>query len=361
MTRHRALFLLPALLLGSCGDFESSITPPTYPALNSSGAFSSGSIVDHGPMEAIGCTPLGDSMMVGAVGIPLSVSEVVRYDCIGISNDSIVGAVGAVLSATADRPGVATATVYGYWKLVYILWDCDSPPGGGGGYYAENGAWVLEEIVAECRRRQIFEWEAEPGYNGPPDSPPGFDGADGPGHGGGHEPPSGPPNEDVLDFVEWPSLVPAADTINCTLYQVNEGARHYCEESTPITQLDPSYMQKLTAANERMRSLGGLCATKASIVDSIIARTAIRSSVNGEDTGWAPLGFRGMGVIYLHDWLFTRYHSKARVGYLGSQPITLQFILSHEVDHLMGIAGHVDGANGAVTEHSLECSDLIPD
>lgn len=40
--------------------------------------------------------------------------------------------------------------------------------------------------------------------------------------------------------------------------------------------------------------------------------------------------------------------------------MTLQFVLSHEVDHLMGHKAHTDD-DELPTANTLECSDLVPD
>lgn len=78
-------------------------------------------------------------------------------------------------------------------------------------------------------------------------------------------------------------------------------------------------------------------------------------------SGWAPKGgLRGLGGIYIHDVYFSRYYDRAHYGLIGSQRVTLQLLLSHEVDHLMGVDGHI-GPDSALTTHALECSDLGPD
>lgn len=121
-------------------------------------------------------------------------------------------------------------------------------------------------------------------------------------------------------------------------------------------------MNRLLAANNRMRSKGGICQTLAGIVDSVVSRDAIRTSnPNPGRSGWAgPIGLRGMGGIYVHDRLFELFHDKQRPGYVGDQPITLQLILAHEADHLMGTVGHID-QDEMLTTHTIQCSEYGPD
>lgn len=159
--------------------------------------------------------------------------------------------------------------------------------------------------------------------------------------------------------MEWEDLIIVGDTINCGMSQTNDGAVAYCQ-ANKLSDMFSSYLDRLILANNRMRAKGGICADKAAIVDALIARDAIRTSTTFTKSAWAPYGLGGMGGILIHGSYFTKWYEASRAGRFGTQLMTLQLILSHEVDHLMGHIDHID-SDRLLTVNALECSDLVPD
>jgi hypothetical protein len=159
--------------------------------------------------------------------------------------------------------------------------------------------------------------------------------------------------------MEPAQLVVPGDTINCTNPSV-PGAVAYCN-GTRLGHMPAEFVTRLMSANERMRQKGGICEAKAAIVDSLIARGAISTSATASFSGWAPLNGRGEGGIFIHSVWFEHYYDLANKVQFKGRWVTLQYILSYEVDHLMGENGHTDGAVGIHTTNSEACSEFGPD
>ena len=112
-----------------------------------------------------------------------------------------------------------------------------------------------------------------------------------------------------------------------------------------------------------MRTLGDVCDTLANAVAELLRRGQVHVFDPGQFSGGgaAPLGTAGGSYILLSRELITTFsdadHRSANVDSHGTpRPETLQLILAHEADHLLG-RDHID-SDGYLTANSLGCSDL---
>ena len=120
----------------------------------------------------------------------------------------------------------------------------------------------------------------------------------------------------------------------------------------------------IRAALFRMRSIGGVCALLAQTVGAMLGKDRVRLFDAGERPGvggLSPVGVGEQGYLALSRDLITTYSDAAhRSGNTDSRgvarPETLQLVLAHEADHLLG-AGHVD-PDGYLTPNTLVCSDI---
>lgn len=316
-------------------------------------------------LTSIGCTALGDSAIVGAIGVPVSPNRLERFDCRGVPRDSVARTVVSLLSNAASANGHATMMEFGTWELINFWQDCTTEGGTGEGSY-EDGVWVLPDIGVSCTTWYVYQWVPDPGGNGtPPDSPP--DEPPGGGGGGdGHHGEDDPPNVDSLPLVEQHSFEPddllqPTDTINCSLLQENQTVTLYCN-APQLREGPSSYGSRLQSAISRMRSLGGICGDFADALDSVNVRNAIRYSPTFPHSAWSTKGLGGMGGVLVRELYFSNYFDSDHQGMIASGPdsqqVTLQLILAHEAEHLIdGSASHIDPLATLMT-HTLECSDL---
>lgn len=159
--------------------------------------------------------------------------------------------------------------------------------------------------------------------------------------------------------LDFEPLVVANDTINCQNPPGSAGSLAWCL-AKPVQKLAPEYLTRLNQANERMRAKGEVCETKAALVDALINNLAIRSSSAAGFTGWAPEDDGAAGGIYLHETMLRDFYDESHKVWHGGRYITLQFVLSHEVDHLLGEGKHTVTTTED-TANALLCSEFGPD
>jgi hypothetical protein len=317
-------------------------------------------------LTAIGCIPLGDSAVVGAIGVPISPSRLARYDCHGVARDSVARTVAEMLSTAAAADGRVTMMEFGTWELINYWQECSGESDDAAATY-ENGIWVLPDIGVSCTTWYEYQWVPEEGGGGeppdaPPDEPPGGGGGSGD---GGHQGDDPPPVVDSagVDFFEPEYVTLPGDSLDCHLNYNNAAVTDYCAARGLIGR-PASYRSRIEAANERMRAIGGICATFAATVDSLLARDAIHLSNHFVYSGWSTGGWGGTGgmsilesyVTSFYDWDHHTYFQNT----VPRQNVTLQLVLAHEAEHLTDYLhqlNHID-ADGNLMPHSVQCSDL---
>lgn len=336
---------------------------------------------------AVGCVRQ-EKADTGFVVLGVPGGSTLMLDCSGVERTKWRRAYRLEVQDRAERLAVEglTAAMTGYWQyqVVEITSTCTSwlgaveyllPSDANVAVYTPDGQYVGHyDFVGGVPLRFDFyssfpctelvlsqgEWvEFQDPTNG--EGSGGGSGGDGGGDGDDGPPPPPPSPPYAVDYLQMdPSeLVVPGDTINCRNPSV-PGAIAYCS-GIRLSSMPSRWVNRLLEANERMRQKGGLCATKSAIVDSLIARDAISTSWDAGFSGWAPLGGRGQGGIYIHSAWFEYFYDLDNQVQFKGRPVTLQYVLSHEVDHLLGENGHTDGAVGIYTTASVQCSEFGPD
>lgn len=134
----------------------------------------------------------------------------------------------------------------------------------------------------------------------------------------------------------------------------------WCRATVP----DPAAeLPVIDAALFRMRVLGGICDTLADIVAAMIRRHLVRlfDPEQYQGGGAAPVGTAGDSFMLLSRDLITTFpdavHESRNIDSFGTpRPETLQLVLAHEADHVLG-EDHID-PDGYLTVHTLSCSDV---
>ena len=116
-------------------------------------------------------------------------------------------------------------------------------------------------------------------------------------------------------------------------------------------------------ALERMRALGGICASLARTIDALHRRGRLRLYDAGEFAGigaMAPRSGVDPWILVSRDFIVRHPDAKHASGNIDSngipRPETLQLILAHEADHIFGL-DHID-RDGYLTPNALRCSDI---
>jgi hypothetical protein len=132
--------------------------------------------------------------------------------------------------------------------------------------------------------------------------------------------------------------------------------------STPPDRL--TELPVIQAALARMQAIGGVCADLARTVDEMLIRRRVH--VYSPDTisglgGAAPVGLGVDSYLLLSRDFISHYpdaaHQSGNIDSRGvPRPQTLQLVLAHEADHILG-ADHMD-LDGYLTPNSQRCSDL---
>jgi len=288
------------------------------------------------------CVPLVGRPRPGTILVPVPGKRPRLLDCADVPAATVRATVRAQYEeiARTEVPG-RSALMAGHisWSYAGSTYECDEPTQGHTTYFGgELGLMILNtddegnqypvvyvppggtyvhywDMLPVCEWLDHFTGTLIPGDGdggGGEGGDGGGGGGGGGGNGGGGEG-GGESWPDVDLSIEAEDRLVLGDTINCGLTQVNEAAAQYCVSSR-LSRKDALYMSRLQLANERMRARGGLCATKAAIVDSLIARDAIRTSNTPRYSGWAPIGFRGMGGVLLHERYFINHYDAATRG-----------------------------------------------
>src|SRR5690606_32128478 len=108
-----------------------------------------------------------------------------------------------------------------------------------------------------------------------------------------------PTDSTFVDFFEPVDFRLPGDTLNCQQeYEEDKtGAiRDYCAAHGLLGR-PSSYSDRIDAAVERMRAIGGICATFAATIDSLLARDAIHLSGHFEYSGRSTRSWGGMGAM----------------------------------------------------------------
>lgn len=122
-------------------------------------------------------------------------------------------------------------------------------------------------------------------------------------------------------------------------------------------------MKRITGAINRMRGIGGICATRAALFDSLLTTGSVKlfnseDAVDHRDQGYAPTGKGAKGWIalstFLVDAAYDRRHKAIAQPY--GTTVTLQLALAHELDHLFDLP-HLEG-NPVLTANAIKCSDV---
>ncbi|MDX2260810.1 MAG: hypothetical protein SFU84_03835 [Gemmatimonadales bacterium] len=280
-----------------------------------------------------------------------------RFACTAVPRDSVRAAIRRYRDAGAAAIGGAMAS-------------SGSPGGGGEG---EDGL-VYAYTTFTCDLTHIWQWDAAAGhyyylwttgectflehwYN--------------PNVGG---PASPNPALPVVDSLGWDeedltSPLPLGgrfailDGVSLEKPDCSRPTQLTPEESVWCNALGPSATQlgRINAAISRMRSAGGICATRADTLAAVIANGGLKifpSGTSGSSMGFAPRGGGAGGWLALSSDMTDVFYERKRAGIdppTGLQ-ITLQFALAHEGDHLAGLP-HTD-AEGLLTANSISCSDI---
>ncbi len=134
----------------------------------------------------------------------------------------------------------------------------------------------------------------------------------------------------------------------------------WCAATAP----DSLATTRLVGAIARMQQTGGACETLATVLSRLLQRGLIRIYDPAEYPG---VGAATPAVPGAHYWLllsrdltaryFDAAHRSGNIDARGiARPETLQGVLAHEADHLLG-AGHLD-REGYLTPHTEVCGDL---
>jgi hypothetical protein len=306
-------------------------------------------------LTAIGCVALGDSSVIGAVGVPISPSHLARYDCRGVPHDSVARTVAGILSTAAAADGRVTMMEFGTWELINYWQECSGESDDAAATY-ENGIWVLPDIGVSCTTWYEYQWVPEEGGGGeppdtPPDEPPGGGGGSGGGAGSGSPPENTVPPQADADFGL--QLLPP----DCDQAQVERGNQWWCAGAPP-TRGDLTNIQ---AAIARLHARGGVCAQFADTLDAILARGMLHVFPTALSTGnYASRDSTGSYIAISDIWTGTYYDAQHPGEVYGIQ-VSLQFMLAHEVEHLIdGNGGHLSALfpGKLFLAHTQECSDV---
>lgn len=195
------------VLLTACSASEVTTLPksPPYKSLNVGGSLLA---PDWERLQKIGCISLGDSAMIGAIGLPVSATKFAHYDCRGVSKDSLIGAIKAIVSDAMGADGSASLMSSGFWFLIDQQYDptCSATTYRDGGFYNGSGAYVLDTIGTGCTRRTYLWVPGHEGDEGDPGTiPDGGDGGGGGGGGGDHPPSVSNPDSVAIEELFEPS------------------------------------------------------------------------------------------------------------------------------------------------------------
>jgi hypothetical protein len=141
----------------------------------------------------------------------------------------------------------------------------------------------------------------------------------------------------------------------------------------PVPQNDQR--RKLLQALDAMTAMGGVCATIAAVGRSVFDQGALRvytpksTGYKGGGFGSANLGTSGYIVInrlYTDGLYDSGRYKKFTTTLPDGTPVTvnvnLQYIVAHEIDHLMSSDDHLDpapkGGQGWLTPHAAACSGI---
>jgi hypothetical protein len=313
-------------------------------------------------LQKIGCISLGDSAVIGAIGLPVSATKFAHYDCRGVSSDALIGAVNAIVSDALGADGSASLMSSGFWFLIDQQYDptCSATTYRDGGFYNGSGAYVLDTIGTGCTRRTYLWIPRAPGNEGDPGTIPEGGGGGG-GSGGGPPPPSPgplppelPPISEDLTDPEPDIAENSADTLPvCSLPQPHKGRAAWCGGHVPLPGVE---LDRIRAAIERIRAIGGECSTLAAALDSVLAGGRLKIT-SGSIGGWSPLYMGGNAPVVINQVYVNKYYDFGRRGIRDGVEQTLQFILAHEIDHALG-EDHTDPPRNLLTRRALMCSDV---
>jgi hypothetical protein len=346
---------------------------PLVPILPESGAaLLVGEVTPEAFLVPVGCVPVvPESSFVGATGV-VSQGRFRHFDC--RAADSLAVRVAllehfeAVLAKRAVA-GMATALAYGSWTLIDMEYSCSATFGQGG--WTEQGTYELGEItVYPCG--WIYTWQ----FN--PEDPYGGGGGGGGSGGGGGDggccsggvgggtpppppPPPPPPDLPVFDVASGIDFQSGWSPPDCTQAQSEDGDRWWCSGTVPALKFE---LPRIQDAIQRMREIGGVCAALADTATAVLGRGALRLHTEG-GTGFAGRDSAG-SYMTIHKLFATNYYDSDHRALLKPSPVdveaTLQFVLAHETEHLIG--GVHNGASPPLSYFNPNtelCSGLGPD
>jgi len=366
-TRVAAVALLTAWL-AACGHDTLPTTVPAddmgYRALGVQDEAALG-VTASGLMAEIGCRPLRGSPDSSTIALRLVPPRVNAYQCRDVPTARIRAAVRAVRQMVLTNPRWASVQSEagdggggsGYYAYDHMecIWHPAAPPEYGERINADGDfeVYVLVEArLGRCSWMAIFRYVAPGGGSGSPAGDPG-------GAPGAPQPDQSPPVDSLHHFIasfELPEAASAEDTLpNCTLAQPHPGRRDWCSARIPAAGAE---LDRINAAIQRMRAIGGECAVMAAALDGAVAAGWVRVSSQITYSGWAG-GRPGESTpILIHENFVTRWYSDSRKAIYDDLYLTLQLILAHEMDHAMGDQTHIDPPRNLLTRRSLQCSDV---
>lgn len=368
-TRVAAVAFLTAWL-AACGHDTLPTTFPAgdlgYRALGVQDEAALG-VTASGIMADIGCRPLRGRPDSTTIAIRLVAPRVKAYQCRDVPTARIRAAVRAVRQLVLANPRWALlqseagdgggGSGYYVYDHMECIWHAAAPPEYGERINADGDfeVYVLVEAqLGHCSWMAIFRYVAPGGGSGSPS-------------GGTGETPGAPqsdnapivPVDSLHHFIasfELSDAESAEDTLpNCALAQTHPGRRDWCSARAPASGVE---IDRIRAAIQRMRAIGGECSVMAAGLDGALAAGWLRVSSQIMYSGWAGGRPGEPTPILIHEHFVTRWYSDSRKAVHDNLYMTLQLILAHEMDHAMGDQTHIDPPRNLLTRRSLQCSDV---